>query len=129
MSSQNADIPEQSAPETIGENSRPEWPPIPDDRPDAEPTGPTAADSAAGADDVSDAPAGADGEVKKVKEAEEILVDFRDLFEQGNSIVAALPAESRDPRYTDEACVAIFQGVKDGRTVYFKIVHASLVDV
>lgn len=124
MSSQNADIPEQSAPAQIGKDNRLKWPPTPEDRPGTK-TGSTDVDppGVVDDDDDNDVPAGSDQKVK------ECFITFQNLFEQGNSIVAAIPAESRTTRYEDETRVAMFQGVKDSRVEYFKIVLASSVNL
>lgn len=123
MSSQNDDNPMQSGPTSPGGDSRLEWPSIPDDRPVTEPTGTTDADAVVATDAKGDddAAVGTDEEVK------ECFLTFRDLFEQGNSIVAALPAKCREAQYDDETRVAIFEGINDGQIEYFKIVRASSV--
>lgn len=113
MSSQNADIQGQSGTELTGSDSPTEVSSITNDHGAAQaPKTPakTGFDDSASSEEIT-----------------ERFIDIRDLFEQGNSIVATIPGGGSDSRYGDKTRVAIFEGVKDGKTVYFKIAHASTV--
>lgn len=118
MSSQNADIQGQSDTELPGSDSPTEVSSITNDHGTAQ--------ALEIPRDESDAKTGFD-EPACSEEVTERFIDIRDLFEQGNSIVATIPGGGSDSRYGDKTRVAIFEGVKDGKTVYFKIAHASTV--